>query len=80
MSVVGELGNNVFDHNSGSWPLNISGCIIAAQNYSKEKSIQFVIGDPGVGFRGSLKSAYPEINNDIEAIKKGLAGNTGRSW
>lgn len=78
MSVVGELGNNVFDHNSGSWPLNISGCIIAAQNYPKKKSIQFVIGDPGVGFKGSLKSAYPEINNDIEAIKKGLAGHTGR--
>ncbi len=77
-ALVGELGNNVFDHNLGNWPTNISGCIIAAQNYPSIKTIEIAVGDPGVGFYGSLKTAFPDINNDIEAIKLGLAGNTGR--
>lgn len=77
-AIVGELGNNVFDHNLGKWPTDISGCIIAAQNFPKDKKIEFVIGDPGVGFLGSLKTAFPNLKNDTEAIKKGLAGNTGR--
>lgn len=77
-SVVGELGNNVFDHNLGNWPTNISGCIIAAQHYPITKTIEIAVGDPGVGFYGSLKAAFPDINNDIDAIKLGLEGNTGR--
>lgn len=76
--VVGELGNNVFDHNSFSWPTNVSGAIITAQNYPKKKSIEVAIGDPGIGFRGSLAVAFPDLSSDTEAIKKGLAGNTGR--
>lgn len=78
-AIVGELGNNVFDHNLGKWPTDISGCVIAAQNFPKLKKIEFAIGDPGIGFLGSLKAAFPELNSDIEAIKKGLAGNTGRT-
>lgn len=77
-ALVGELGNNVFDHNLGNWPTNISGCIIAAQHYPEQKKIEVVIGDPGVGFLGSLKTAFPNLANDIDAIKLGLAGNTGR--
>lgn len=77
-AVVGELGNNVFDHNLGNWPTNISGCIITAQNYPILKRIEIAVGDPGVGFYGSLKAAYPNIKSDTEAIKTGLAGKTGR--
>ena len=77
-SLIGELGNNTFDHNLGNWPTDISGCIIAAQNYPNLKRIQVAVGDPGVGFLGSLKAAFPELTNDIEAIKKGLGGNSGR--
>jgi len=77
-AIVGELGNNVFDHNLGKWPTDVSGCIIAAQNFPKLKKIEFAIGDPGIGFLGSLKAAFPELDSDIKAIKKGLAGNTGR--
>ena len=77
-AVVGELGNNVFDHNLGNWPTTISGCIIAAQHYPKTNTIEIAVGDPGIGFYGSLKTAFPNINSDIEAIKLGLAGNTGR--
>lgn len=77
-ALVGELGNNVFDHNLGNWPTNISGCIIAAQHYPTFKKIEIAVGDPGVGFYGSLKVAFPNLTNDIQAIKKGLAGYTGR--
>lgn len=77
-ALVGELGNNVFDHNLGNWPTTISRCIIAAQHYPNTHSIEIAVGDPGVGFYGSLKTAFPTVSNDIEAIKLGLAGNTGR--
>lgn len=76
--IVGELGNNVFDHNLGSWPTNFSGVIIVAQNYPQIKRIEVIVGDAGVGFSGSLRNAFPELSSDIEAIKKGLAGYTGR--
>lgn len=77
-ALIGELGNNVFDHNLGNWPTHVSGCIIAAQHYPNMHTIEIAVGDPGVGFYGSLKTAFPDVSNDIEAIKLGLAGNTGR--
>ncbi|MFA6106276.1 MAG: hypothetical protein WC745_01240 [Patescibacteria group bacterium] len=77
-TLVGELGNNSFDHNLGSWPTDISGNIIIAQNYPKLKKIQIVVGDPGVGFLGSMRPAFPELSSDLEAIEKGLSGFTGR--
>ncbi|MDO8470488.1 MAG: hypothetical protein Q7S63_00745 [bacterium] len=76
--IIGELGNNVFDHNLGNWPTNFSGSIIAGQNYPAMKRIEFVVGDAGVGFLGSLINAFPDLQDDIEAIKKGLKGYTGR--
>lgn len=77
-ALVGELGNNVFDHNAGSWPTNIVGAIIAIQNYPKDKKIEIVVADPGVGFLKSLKLAKPDLNSELEAIKLGLTGVTGR--
>lgn len=77
-SLVGELGNNVFDHNVGSWPTDVHGAIIVAQHYPDIKRIEVSVADPGVGFLGSLKLARPSLQNDIEAIKLGLSGVTGR--
>ena len=77
-ALVGELGNNVFDHNLGNWPTSISGCIIAAGHYPDTHTIEIAVGDPGAGFYRSLKTAFPKITSDKEAIKLGLAGNTGR--
>jgi hypothetical protein len=76
--IVGELGNNVFDHNIGSWPTNFNGAIILAQNYPEMKRIEVIVSDAGVGFLGSLKNAFPDLNEDIQAIQKGLEGNSGR--
>ena len=78
VALIGELGNNVFDHNSGNWPTDIAGCFITAQNYPKKKCLELVIGDPGIGFLGSLKSNYPDLEEDISAIRLGLSGKTGR--
>lgn len=76
--LIGEVGNNVFDHNSLVWPTDISGCFIIIQNYPKTKKVEVVVSDPGIGFFGSLRNAYPELETSLEAIKKGLTGFTGR--
>ncbi len=77
-ALVGELGNNVFDHNEGAWPTNVRGAIILGQHNPKKKQIEVVVADPGIGFRGSLKVLDPSLTSDIEAIKLGLSGVTGR--
>jgi len=77
-ALVGELGNNVFDHNEGSWPTDVKGAIILAQHHPKKKQIEVVVADPGIGFRGSLRVVNPDLVSDIEAIKLGLSGVTGR--
>lgn len=77
-SLVGELGNNVFDHNVGSWPTDVHGAIIVAQHYPDIKRIEVSVADPGVGFLGSLKLARPSLQKDTEAILLGLSGVTGR--
>jgi len=77
-SLIGELGNNSFDHNLGNWPTDFMGCLIIVKNYPKEKYVQVIVSDAGVGFLTSLLPAFPELKNDIEALRKGLRGNTGR--
>ena len=77
-ALVGELGNNVFDHNEGSWPTNIRGAIILGQHNQMKKQIEVVVADPGIGFRGSLSIADPNLKSDVDAIMLGLSGVTGR--
>jgi len=77
-SLVGELGNNVFDHNDGQWPTSVRGAIILAQMNPKKRRVEVVVADPGIGFSGSLKALNPNIASDVEAIKLGLTGATGR--
>lgn len=77
-ALVGELGNNVFDHNEGLWPTNVRGAIILGQHNPAKKKIEVVVADPGVGFRGSLKVLDPTLESDVAAIQLGLTGVTGR--
>lgn len=37
-----------------------------------------MVADTGTGFFNSLKVAKPDLKNDVDAIKLGLAGVTGR--
>ncbi|NCU42282.1 MAG: hypothetical protein EOM19_06225 [Candidatus Moranbacteria bacterium] len=78
-TILGELGNNVFDHNWGNWSSDFTGCIILAQRYGGlHQKIQIIVADFGSGFLTSLHPAYPELNDDLSAIEKGLSGFTGR--
>jgi hypothetical protein len=62
-SVVGEIGNNSFDHNLGSWP-DIRGIFFA---YDLNKK-QIVLADRGQGILTTLKRVRPDLTNDSEAL------------
>lgn len=62
-SIVGEIGNNSFDHNLGSWP-DIRGVFFA---YDLNKR-QIVLADRGRGILTTLKQARPSLLNDSEAL------------
>lgn len=63
-SVVGEIGNNSFDHNIGSWP-DVRGILFA---YDLKKR-QIVLADRGLGILATLKRARPTLADDAEALK-----------
>ena len=63
-SVVGEIGNNSFDHNLGSWP-DIRGIFFA---YDLNKK-QIVLADRGQGILTTLKRVRPALMNDSEALQ-----------
>lgn len=62
-SVVGEIGNNSFDHNLGSWP-DIRGIFFA---YDLNKR-QIALADRGQGVLTTLKRARPSLADDQEAL------------
>jgi hypothetical protein len=62
-SVVGEIGNNSFDHNLGSWP-DVRGIFFA---YDLNKR-QIVLADRGQGILTTLRRALPALNDDKEAL------------
>ncbi|MFA5109303.1 MAG: helix-turn-helix domain-containing protein [Patescibacteria group bacterium] len=62
-SSVGEIGNNSFDHNIGSWP-DIRGIFFA---YNLEKK-QIILADRGRGILTTLKRVRPNLKTDEEAL------------
>lgn len=77
-AIVGELGNNTFDHNLGKWPNGFIGCFLALRVQRHEKLLEIVVVDLGVGFYESLKAHEPTPTSEQEAIIMGLNGVTGR--
>lgn len=63
-AVVGEIGNNAFDHNVGSWP-DVPGIFFA---YNLDKKM-VVIADRGQGILQTLRRARPGLVNDAEALE-----------
>lgn len=63
-SVVGEIGNNSFDHNLGNWP-NIPG-IFFAHDLNKKN---IVLADRGQGILATLKRVKSELKDHTEALK-----------
>lgn len=62
-STAGEIGNNSFDHNLGSWP-DIRGIFFA---YDLNKR-QIVLADRGQGILATLRRVRPSLINDSEAL------------
>ncbi len=63
VAVVGEIGNNSFDHNLGNWP-DITGILF---NYDVNKR-QITLADRGQGVLRTLKRVKPSIENDEVAL------------
>jgi len=64
ISVTGEIGNNSFDHNFGSWP-DVPGIFFA---YDTNKRV-IVLADRGVGIRATLLRVRPNLKDDMVALK-----------
>lgn len=62
-SVVGEIGNNSYDHNLGSWS-DVRGIFFA---YDLNKR-QIVLADRGQGILTTLRRVRPSLSNDSEAL------------
>jgi len=63
-AVVGEIGNNSFDHNLGNWP-DQPGVFFAFD----EKERLVVLADRGQGVLTTLKTVRPELDSDEKALK-----------
>ncbi len=64
VSIVGEIGNNSFDHNLGAWP-DTPGIFFG---YDLNKRLA-VIADRGLGVLQTLKRVRPSLQNDAEALR-----------
>lgn len=63
-AVVGEIGNNSFDHNLGNWP-DQPGVFFSFDE--KERTV--VLADRGQGVLTTLKTVRPELDSDEKALK-----------
>lgn len=62
-SIAGEIGNNSFDHNLGSWP-DVRG-ILFAYDLNKRK---IILADRGQGVLKTLKKVRPALAADEDAL------------
>ena len=63
-AIAGEIGNNAFDHNLGSWH-DVPGIYFV---YDLENRFM-VIADRGQGLLATLKRVAPELQTENQAIK-----------
>ena len=64
VSVVGEIGNNSFDHNIGKWPDEPGGFFA----YDIAKGV-VVLADRVIGVRQSLRQVRPGLASDVDAVE-----------
>ena len=62
-SIVGEIGNNSYDHNLGSWP-DVIGILFA---YDLVKR-QVILADRGQGILNTLKRVRQNLQDDRQAL------------
>ena len=63
-AIVGEIGNNSFDHNLGNWT-DVPGIFFG---YDLEKR-EVVLADRGQGILQTLKRVRPELDSDEQALR-----------
>ncbi len=64
IAIIGEIGNNAYDHNLGSWR-SIPGVYFGFDAAEKIA----VIADRGQGVRKTLSRVRPELKSDAEALE-----------
>jgi len=64
-AIIGEIGNNTFDHNF-IFEYNHPRGVYCNFSYSQK---YVVLADFGKGIKGSLLSVLPSISSDIEAVE-----------
>jgi len=64
-AMVGEIGNNSFDHNLGKWP-DVTGIFFG---YTASEKREIILADRGQGILATLRQVKPELQNDSEALK-----------
>ena len=62
--IVGEIGNNSFDHNLGNW-LDVPGIFFG---YNLDTR-QIALADRGQGILNTLKRVKPDLDNDKDAMR-----------
>ncbi|MBI4404310.1 MAG: hypothetical protein HY537_09130 [Deltaproteobacteria bacterium] len=65
-AIIGEIGNNCFDHNAGQWS-DTPGCWF--ETVLRKDIFQVWIADRGRGIFSSLKSVDPNISTDQAALE-----------
>jgi hypothetical protein len=65
-AVVGEIGNNTFDHNLGQWR-DLPGCWF--QHRVEGNAVGVLIADRGQGVLSSLKRVVPTLEDDQQALE-----------
>jgi hypothetical protein len=63
-AVLGEIGNNAFDHNLGNWR-DVPGVYFDTQ----KNRASVIIADRGQGVRKTISRVRPETSSDAEALK-----------
>jgi len=64
VAIAGEIGNNSFDHNLGSWP-DIQGIFFACDVRRR----QIVLADRGQGILKTLSRVRPHLRTHSEALR-----------
>jgi sensor histidine kinase regulating citrate/malate metabolism len=65
-AIIGEIGNNSFDHNVGNWP-DIMGIFFAY--FFVEDKLRVILADRGQGVLATLCRVKPELADDVEALR-----------
>lgn len=64
VAIVGEIGNNSYDHNIGNWR-DVMGIYFNVDFINKA----IIIADRGQGIFASIQKVKPNVKTDIEALK-----------